>query len=190
MNRIADRRQEIYDYFHGNAACQQYFFDTAHEEQYVAYYNSMYLLQDSTESLWQHRNKGFSGDPLLAYIEFWGVMQAVIIQQDSISEIFEVITGNKFNAKFQGAWCQLRALRHVCAGHPVKKDRPKSAPLSRTFMGRSFGTYESITYECWERSVGTNHRKVKLGSLLESYAAEATEKLSEIMVSMCARWPK
>jgi hypothetical protein len=190
MNRIAGRRQEIYDYFHGNAACQQYFFDTMHEERYVAYYNSMYLLQDSTESLWQHRNKGFSGDPLLAYIEFWGVMQAVIIQQDSISELFEVITNNKFSAKPLESWSQLRALRNACAGHPAKKDLPKSAPLSRTFMARSFGNYESITYECWEHSVGTTHRRVKLGSILDSYAAEAEGKLSEVIVSMRVRWPK
>ena len=54
---------EIYDYFHANQACQKYFFDSAHEDEYVAYYNSMHLLHDSTESLWCHRRQGFARDP-------------------------------------------------------------------------------------------------------------------------------
>ncbi len=92
MNHIADRRSDIYAFFQKNGECQKFFYSPENKEKYVAYYNSMYLLQDSTEGLWQHREKGFSKDPLLAYIEFWGVMQAVIIQQDAIQEIFQILT--------------------------------------------------------------------------------------------------
>lgn len=80
MNVVAARRSEIYDHFQSNAACQQFFFASANEEVYVAYYNSMYLLQDSTESLQLHLARGFSGDALLAYLELWGVLQAAVIQ--------------------------------------------------------------------------------------------------------------
>jgi hypothetical protein len=99
LNAIAALRQQVYDYFHGNAGVQQYFFDPAHEDEYVAYYNSMYLLQDSTESLIQHRERGFSADPLAAYLEFWGVMQAAIIQQDAIAELHRAIFGHSLDAK-------------------------------------------------------------------------------------------
>ena len=67
MQAVAQCRREIYDYFHTNVACQKYFFNSTHEQEYVQYYNSMYLLQDSTESLLRHRECGFSTDPLLAY---------------------------------------------------------------------------------------------------------------------------
>ena len=76
MHAIEERRHEIYDYFHANAACQNYFFDPAREKEYVAYFNSMYLLQDTSQSLSRYLQKGSSNDPQLAYLEFCGVMQS------------------------------------------------------------------------------------------------------------------
>jgi hypothetical protein len=99
MHRIVDRRQEIYDYFHNNDACQRFFFDAAQEERYAAYYTSMYLVQDTSESLLVHRARGFSSDSHAAYIEFWGVMQALIIQQDSISELYNAVTGARLDIR-------------------------------------------------------------------------------------------
>lgn len=188
MDNIANRREEIYNYFHANHACQKYFFDSAHEDEYVGYYNSMYLLHDSTESLWWHRKQGFARDPLQAYLEFWGLMQAVTIQQDSIVEIFKVITGNELDSKTLLSWSEIRNLRNVCAGHPAKRDRPKRLPLTRTFMGRMFGGYESFKYERWEQGVGTTHPDVKLAALLDAYAVEAEAKLVDILNGMRTRW--
>ena len=70
MEKIAEIREQIYNYFHGNAACQKFFFNVAQEERYAGYYTSMYLLLDTTESLSVHRKKGFSDNPHEAYIEF------------------------------------------------------------------------------------------------------------------------
>ena len=190
MDAVADRRTEIYDYFHSNASCQKYFFDPAREEESVAYYNSMYLLQDSTEGLWQHRERGFSTDPLIAYIEFWGVMQAAIVQQDSIAEIHEVMVGKPFDARLTNlvSWLKVRELRNICAGHPAKKDMPKAAPLTRTFMGRAFGGYNAILYEQWQEGGGTTHPSVPLGALLDAYAAEAEAQLAIVLEAMKRRW--
>jgi hypothetical protein len=124
MLRIVNRRQEIYNYFHNNGACQQFFFDAAQEERYAAYYTSMYLVQDTSESLLDHRARGFSSDPLAAYIEFWGIMQALIIQQDSISELYEAVTAAELDSRALNSWQAVRTLRNACAGHPAKKDRP------------------------------------------------------------------
>lgn len=156
MEAVAHCRSQIYDYFHGNDACQKYFFHDAHEEEYAAYYTSMYLLQDSTETLLQHRQRGFSSSPLDVYLEFWGVMQAIIIQQDSIAEIYTVLVQQDLSPKDKDlkSWLQVRELRNICAGHTARRDRPKSAPLTRTFMGRAFGGYDEIEYEQWQRGIG------------------------------------
>lgn len=151
MDQILEVRQEIYDYFHNNEACQNFFFDNSREEKFVAYYTSLYLISDVTESLWVHRKKGFSEDPHEAYLEFWGVMQAIMIQQDSICEFYWAIKNAELDRSNLTSWKKLRNLRNICAGHPVKKDRPKQSPLTRTFMGRSFGDYSSFHYEQWER---------------------------------------
>ena len=191
MEGVAQRREEIYDYFHANAACQQYFFDSSHEDEYVAYYNSMYLLFDTTEALWQHREHGFSRDPLLAYIEFWGVMQAAIIQQDSIAENHQVVVGKSLDPEAAGlaSWQEIRRVRNTCAGHPARRDKPKRAPMTRTFMGRAFGNYDSITYEQWQQGVGMTHPRIQLGALFDAYAIEVELQLANVLAAMKQRWP-
>ena len=189
MQRIATRRDEIYNYFHGNASCQQFFFAAAQDERYAAYYTSMYLLQDTTESLMAHRAKGFSSDPFEAYIEFWGVMQALFIQQDSMSELHEAVTGGTLDTINLSSWQSLRTLRNTCAGHPAKKDRPKTSLLSRTLMGRGFGDYSAVTYEQWQSGSSISHPTVDLGALIDSYATEAESQLAVVLQSMKQQWP-
>jgi hypothetical protein len=189
MLRIAKRREEIYNYFHQSAGCAKFFFDAAQEERYAAYYTSMYILQDTTESLMAHRAKGFSSDPLVAYIEFWGVMQALFIQQDSISELHVAVTGSRLQTDKLTSWQSLRTVRNICVGHPAKKDRPKASPISRTFMGRQFGGYSALTYEQWQRGGGISNRTVQLGALIDGYADEAEVELAAILQSMKQQWP-
>lgn len=192
MDKVAQRRECIYNYFHSNHACQKYFFDASRREQYVAYYNSMYLLQHSTESLSAHRRRDFSKDSHLAYLEFLGVLQAAIIQQDSIKEIYEVIVGQRLDVKAKNlaAWSQVRELRDICAGHPAKKDKPRGAPVRRTFMPLHFGSYDEIWHEQGEQGVGTTHPRVRFGALLDAYAEEVERLLSEILARMKERWPQ
>ncbi len=189
MQRLSTRRDEIYNYFHGSASCQQFFFAAAQEERYAAYYTSMYLLQDTIESLMVHRSKGFSSDAFEAYIEFWGVMQALFIQQDSISELYEAVLGSVPNTHNLASWQALRTLRNTCAGHPAKKNRPKTSPLSRTFIGRSFGNYSAVTYEQWQSGGSLSHPVVDLGALIDSYASEAESQLAAVLQSLRQQWP-
>lgn len=188
MKEIAKIREAIYKYFHSSAKCQKFFNDPAHAEEFAAYYNSMYLLQDTTESLWNHREAGFSGNPLQAYIEFWGIMQAVFIQQEAIAEIYEIITGQRLDPRSMKAWAEIRSLRNVCAGHPVKKDMPKSTPMTRSFMGCDFGGYDMMIYEQWQTGSGITHPHIKLGVLLDEYAVAAAAQLDTAFTAMKKRW--
>lgn len=199
MDKILKTRQEIYDYFQSNNACQKFFFKTSKEDRYVAYYTSMYLISDATESLCVHRKKGFSEDPHEAYLEFWGIMQAIIIQQDSICELYWAINDEKLSWNDLTAWKQIREIRNICAGHPAKKDRPNNIPLKRTFMGRFFGNYSLFHYEQWGKpnslSKSNNildnitHPDIKLGKIIDNYSEEAANKLIEILQSMTKKWP-
>lgn len=199
MDNILETRQEIYDYFQSNNVCQEFFFNSSREERYAAYYTSMYLILNATESLWVHRRKGFSQDPHEAYLEFWGVMQAIIIQQDSICELYWAINDVKLNWNDLRSWKKIREIRNICAGHPAKKDRPSDKPRMRTFMGRSFGNYSSFHYEQWEKPMSTpksnnifgniKHPEIKFGKLIDEYSEEATNKLIKILQSMKKRWP-
>jgi hypothetical protein len=189
MITILDRRDEIYNYFHHNRSCQSFFFADAQKERYAAYYTSMYLIQDTTEGLLAHRAAGFSSFPPQAYIEFWGVMQAVIIQQDSISELYNAVTGTLLDTTRLNSWQSVRSLRNTCAGHPAKKDRRKGAPLTRTFTGRFFGGYSQLMYEQWEAQGSISHPRVRLGALIDEYVTEAESKMKQILDSMKVQWP-
>ena len=179
MKKIQNIREKIYDFFHGNNECENFFISK--KEKYAAYYTSMYLLQDTSESLYVHRNKGFSNNSHEAYIELWGVMQAIFIQQDTISELYETVTLKKLNTQCLASWQEIRHLRNKCAGHPAKKDRPKSSPFTRTFMGRNFGDYTSLKYEQWEQGNGSSWPSINLGELIDKYEIEAADKLNEIL---------
>ena len=189
MQQIATHRDDIYNYFQGSASCQKFFFATAQEERYAAYYTSMYLLQDTTESLMAHRKNGFSFDPMKGYIEFWGVMQALIIQQESISELYEAVVGISLSTTNLSSWQLLRKFRNTCVGHPAKKDRPKSSPLSKAFMGREFGDYSNISYEQWQKGGGFATSTFSLGTIIDCYTTEADSVLAAVLQSMSRQWP-
>ncbi|MEW6419730.1 MAG: hypothetical protein AB1480_16710 [Nitrospirota bacterium] len=121
------------------------------------------------------------------------------VQQDAICVLYEAVTGSKLTIDDLGSWQKLRFLRNTCAGHPAKRDRPKSEPLTRTFMGRNFGDYSLLTYEKWEKPKAKSsssspldnisHPQVELGSLIDAYEKEAAEILHKILRYMETEWP-
>lgn len=145
MQRVATRRDEIYNYFRGSVSCQPFFFAAAQEERYAAYYTSMYLLQDTTESLIVHRPKGFSSDPFEAYIEFWGVMQALFIQQDSIFELYEAVTGSTLDTRNLTSWHALRNLsQYLCwssSQEGAAQDISALQDLHGSYLRKLFGCH-------------------------------------------------
>ena len=131
-----------------SSAGPAYFFTSANAAPYAAYYTSMYLIQDTGEAILPDMHRGFSPDPMLAYIEFWGVMQAICIQQDAIFELHDAVVGTTPKIGPSSHWAILRDVRNLCAGHPA--NRSHKVPTQRAFMGRNFGTYSNITYEVWD----------------------------------------
>ncbi len=185
---IEEHRSSIYDFFQASKKCQNFFYLPENEERYSGYYTSMYLIQDTAEGIAAHREKGFSDNPLLSYIEFWGVMQAIFIQQNAISELYQSITNCKLESKLLRNWQAIRELRNKCAGHPSKKDRPKNTPLTRTFMGRDFGDYDGLKYEQWQSPNDITHPVIDLGKHIDAYEDEASEVLNVILNRMREAW--
>jgi hypothetical protein len=88
---------------------------------------------------------GFSQDSMRAYIEFWDVMQAIVIQQDAICQLHEAVLGTRPNGQIGPAWSDLREKRNLCAGTPRA-----SQPRQRTYMGRDFGDYDAIKFVLYD----------------------------------------
>lgn len=165
MRSVGEVREAIYDYFQASARSKTPFCGFRDEDAYAAYYTAMYLIQDAGEAMWEHRSSGFSTKPLTAYLEYWGLMQSVIVQQDSICELYWAITGNRIKPEqVGGAWTEIRALRNLTAGHPVNSNYGEL----RAFMGRAFGGYSRLIYEQYSvAQKKITHPSVDLAQLLD-----------------------
>jgi hypothetical protein len=165
------------------------FFCEQRGDAYAAYYTSMYLLQDTGEAIWTHMKSDFSKDPMQAYIEFWGVMQAIFIQQDAICELHLAVVETKLDTNRLQYWNEIRDKRNLCSGHPSKQSHGRPAP-QRAFMGRGFGKYGGIKYEVWDAHTRTRtHPRFNLRALIGAYEAEAEKILLDILTIAKQRWP-
>jgi hypothetical protein len=189
MHQILAARDQIYDEFQRSAG-PKYFFASAPEDQFVAYYTSMFLIADTGEAMLDHRKRDFSHDPYQSYLEFWGVMQAVVIQQDAIKELYKAMIEGRPPVLAPGsAWEQLRSLRIQCAGHPANRSLHVPAP-QRSFMSRLPRSYARVTYETWDAHGRTrSHPVVDLGRIFDEYDVEASRLLTTILSAMKAKWP-
>jgi hypothetical protein len=181
-------RQQIANHWHYRNPPTDALF--ASDDAFAAFYTSKYLIQDTAEAVWTHMNKGFSSDPMAAYIEFWGVMQAIFIQQDAICELYEAIFGERPEIPRKSSWFELRDLRNRCAGHPAKNENSIKGSKLRSFMGRSFGSYERITYEQYDSAKGQPaNPTVNLQSLIGSHDEQAAGVLSAALAEMKRKYP-
>ena len=192
MNKILTIREKIYNYFHSNKKCQKYFFSPERSKEYSIYYTSMYQIQDTAEALMEHRKKGFTRPSLIAYIEFWGLMQAIIIQQDSIKQLYKLFTFKSLKIDRNSQWKNIRELRNLCAGHPINKSKDsdnKDIPPKRTFMGRNFGDYNCMIYEQFDESTGQfTHPKIFLGKIIDQYEIEAESILQNTLETLAIKF--
>lgn len=189
MEQVLSLRSAIYDQFQRSSAGPGYFLLEANRDAYAAYYTSMYLIQDTGEAVYTHLTSGFSLDPMLAYIEFWGVMQATNIQQDAIFELHKAILGTVPSIAKGSAWATLRETRHLCAGHPASLTAGVPA-VQRTFMGRSFGSYDKIRYELYDAHTGsTTHPIFNLRQMIHDYDIQAGAILQSVLSELGVRWP-
>jgi hypothetical protein len=188
MKKILTTRGQIYDQFHGSQAGPAHFFLNENADAYAAYYTSMYLIQDTGEAVWTHMEGDFSKDPMRGYLEFWGVMQAIEIQQDAIFQLHRAVVGDLPTISGGSAWAKLRETRHLCAGHPANRTHGVLAP-QRTF-GRSFGNYSQIRDELWDaRSGKTTHPVFDLRKMIVDYDTEGSGILGDVLTIMKSRWP-
>lgn len=192
MDRLLRVRSAIYDHFHASRIQEEYFLQPGRRDHIAQYETAMLLLQDTGEALWTHRRREFSPSAMMAYIEFWGVVQAVIIQQDAIIELAESVGAAKLTGGV--AWDEIRDFRNLLVGHPANKTSGlklsgAKGPM-RSFMGRQEKTYREMTYELWDGGTQkVSHPRIDLGRMIDAYEAEAADHLAAILAHLRREWP-
>lgn len=192
MDRLLSVRRDIYDHFHASNIRTDLFLASGNRDRFAQYETAMLLMQDTGEALWTHMRRDVSTSPMAAYIEFWGVMQAVIIQQDSLVELAVALGAPKPSTG--PAWEAIRDFRNLLAGHPANKISGRKSPGAkaplRAFLGRQHKSYQELTYELWDAGAEqTTHPQVNLGAMIAAYEVEAAEHLSALLDHMRRSWP-
>lgn len=183
MKKVLQTGEAISEYFNWNQACEEIFFKD--EERFSSFYNSRFLIQSTTLAILKHREMGFSEQ---FHIEFWGLMQAIVIQQDSIRELYFAIMQENLDTKKLSAWNEIRQLRNMCAGHPSKKEIPKSKPITKVLYNTRI-SYKYFSFEQWTKD-GVTHPTINIGEIIDAYSVEANKILSEIFIQLQVIYPK
>lgn len=192
MDRLLRVRSAIYDHFHASRIREDYFLQPGRRDRFAQYETAMLLLQDTGEALWTHRRREFSPSVMMAYIEFWGVVQAVIIQQDALVELAASVGAPAVSRGV--AWKDIRDFRNLLVGHPANKTSGSKTQgckgTMRSFMGRQEKTYSELTYELWDGGAQkVSHPRVDLGKMIDAYEAEAAGHLEAVLGHLRREWP-
>ena len=147
-------------------------------ERHSAFCVAKDWLQDTGEAVFVHHQRGFCKDPYLAYIEFWGVLQAVYIQQDALSEMHFAVTDEEIKADKMGGdgWAKIRDFRNKAVGHPTRKDHGKDNRVFKTVTGRQAKSYDRITMMI-EIDGKRTHPTINLEQMLDDYDREGAKIL-------------
>jgi hypothetical protein len=120
------------------------------------------------------------------YLRFYGLMQAVYIQEDAISELWTIVMESKLEKPDDDSgWMTIRNIRNHSAGHPV--DRRIS--LVRVNLEAGFvSMITSVPEGRTSMEYGEKHWGGKLADLLTEYVKEADDRLSAIAARIPIKW--
>lgn len=170
MEAVLTAREKIYDHIQNLSAC--HWSNRATHDEYITYCVAKDTIQDTGETLMVHRQRGFSPDRYERYFEYYGILQAVYMQQDAVSALHKLFVGAALDVADKASWNQIRGLRNDTAGHPVGRKR---------FLNRNAIGYDRVNYSWWpEGSRFPKSEDIALATLMDSYAAEATEVLKQL----------
>lgn len=175
MNKILAAREQIYDHIEDFSKCRWHETSGIDFERYCIAKDT---IQDTAEGLLAHREQGFVSDVYRRYIEYYGVLQAVYMQQDAIEALFNLfMTPEKIDFASLPNWQKLRDLRNDTAGHPVGR-------LKR--LNRNVIAYSCVNYQwCPGTEVSSwGSKNVNLAALLDEYDSEAADVLESLFRRM------
>lgn len=170
MESVLIAREKIYDHIQDWSACG--WTDQATHDEFVMYCVAKDTVQDTAETLLVHRQRGFTKDMYERYFEYYGILQAIYMQQDSIAALYKLFVGQPLDIRNRPNWCRIRELRNATVGHPVGR---------RRFLNRNAIGYQGVNYSWWpEDSRFPKSETVPLAQLLDAYTNEATDALEHI----------
>lgn len=159
-------------------------------DTYAAFCVAKDLLQDTHEGWLDIRAKKIKSMSMARYIEFWGLLQAIIIQQDALNEMHLALSDQKLPKAIteKDEWKNFRQLRNELAGHPVNNVKQKKFRI-RSSISRNGLTHSTAQVTKYDSQKGKSEIYfISLEGYIDSYYRYATLAVYLCYRSMRERW--
>lgn len=98
--------------------------------------SSLDVIGDTEEAITAFEAKDFGDSTAVHYLVVYGLLQAIYVQQDAVNNLCQSLAiPEKINN--YPTLLKIREIRHDAAGHPTKRDKPKSKPISYHHISRA-----------------------------------------------------
>ncbi len=149
---------------------------------------SMDTFEDSCLALSYYENSSSGLNEGEKYLRLYGMLQAIILQQDAISTLYKIFLNNTLMKKKNSSWLVIRNLRNLTVGHPIEKTSggrgTKRCFISRITLGDS-----GFQLIIWNKdSEKNNHENIDLVYIYENYKDDAISHLKEIKQAIENNW--
>ena len=188
VRRIAESERIIRDFVNDRGLYDRHF--AAQQDEWHRLCVSMDALGDTVVALREFEKAGLGANDGEKYLRLYGVLQAVVLQQDAIQSLSEIFLGARLPPADDSGWQHLRELRNLSAGHPIRNTSAARGTIKRVFVSRPSISSKGLTLMVWDQALGTHSfQHVDLQGLYASYNDEACERLRLVSEAQQSRWP-
>jgi hypothetical protein len=178
MKRISSLEQQIRGYINKANLSKKYSGNNLDEWNTLCV--AMDTLGDSCLALEHYEASGIGQEAGEKYLKLYGLLQAVILQQDSIRQIYKILLGSNLRPNPNSAWRKIRKFRNLTAGHPIEmRDENR---IKRCFVSRATICHRGFQLIIWNKGDARNEfRDCDLNGLYQEYKLEAVRYLETIL---------
>jgi hypothetical protein len=98
--------------------------------------SSLDVIGDTEQAITAFEAKEFGDSAAVHYLAVYGLFQAIYVQQDAVNNLCEAL-GIPENTNNYPKLRLIRDIRNEAVGHPTKKDKTKSKPISYHHISRA-----------------------------------------------------
>lgn len=188
MDRITKSEQKIRDYVNQLNLYDRYY--TENLDDWVTLCAAMDILGDTCTALEYYESLNISkqNNDGNNYLNLYGMLQAVFLQQDAIRKLHQVFAEEELINKPDSPWMKIRELRNLTVGHPLEKS-DRSGGVKVCTISRISIKKDGFTTNVWNKVTGEEKfEDVNLKKIYNSYKEEAIKILKTIEKHEVTKW--
>jgi hypothetical protein len=115
------------------------------DRQWKSLCSAMDAIEDTAMAARSYAAQKDSRDKGLLYLETYGLLQALVLQQDAVSDLCVALGSSRAKGNFPGLM-RVRNVRVSVAGHPTKRQREGTGPHFLVQMSLGHGSVEVMSF--------------------------------------------